>query len=140
MYLQSEAISFTLQNQINPQVIELSFLLFKGMNTIKFKGSLPLVHVGSRKYLLPNEILHLESDLNYTQILLTSGKKILSSTTLKTIESRLLPFKNFVRINRQSIVNLDLVEKIEDQTLFLPGERKIIFSRRREKAWRNSWI
>ncbi|OYU92776.1 MAG: hypothetical protein CFE21_22835, partial [Bacteroidetes bacterium B1(2017)] len=44
-----------------------------------------------------------------------------------------MPFKNFVRINRQSVVNLDLVEKIEDQTLFLPGERKIIFSRRREK-------
>jgi DNA-binding LytR/AlgR family response regulator len=99
-----------------------------------------MVHVGSRKYLSPNEILHLESDLNYTQILLTSGKKILSSTSLKTIEGRLLPFKNFVRINRQSIVNLDLVEKIEHQTLFLPGEKKITFSRRREKAWKKSWI
>jgi DNA-binding LytR/AlgR family response regulator len=107
------------------------------METIKYKENCPLVHVGSRKYLAPDEILHLESDLNYTQILLANGKKILSSTTLKIIENRLSPFKNFVRINRQSVVNLDLVEKIENQTLFLPGEKKIIFSRRREKAWRN---
>lgn len=98
------------------------------------------IHLGSRTFIDPQEILHLESDINYTRILLSNGKKILSSTTLKTIESRLMPFKNFVRINRQSVVNLDLVEKIENQTLFLPGERKIIFSRRREKAWRNSWI
>lgn len=98
------------------------------------------IHLGSRTFIDPQEILHLESDINYTKILLSNGKKILSSTTLKIIESRLIPFKNFVRINRQSVVNLDLVEKIENQTLFLPGERKIIFSRRREKAWRNSWI
>lgn len=110
------------------------------METIKYIKNRPQVHVGSRQYLAPNEILHLESDLNYTQILLADGKRILSSTTLKIIESRLMPFKNFVRINRKSVVNLDLVEKIENQTLFLPGERKIIFSRRREKAWRNSWI
>jgi DNA-binding LytR/AlgR family response regulator len=107
------------------------------METIKYIKNRPQVHVGSRQYLPPNEILHLESDLNYTQIILADGKKILSSTPLKIIENRLLSFKNFVRINRQSVVNLDLVEKIEDQTLFLPGERKIIFSRRREKAWRN---
>jgi DNA-binding LytR/AlgR family response regulator len=107
------------------------------METIKYIKNRPQVHVGSRQYLPPNEILHLESDLNYTQILLADGKRILSSTPLKIIENRLLPFKNFVRINRQSVVNLDLVEKIEDQTLFLPGERKIVFSRRMEKAWRN---
>ena len=107
------------------------------MESIKYIEICPQVHVGSRKYLAPSEILHLESDINYTQILLANGKKILSSTTLKIIENRLSPFKNFVRINRQSVVNLDLVEKIENQTLFLPGERKIVFSRRMEKAWRN---
>lgn len=106
------------------------------METIKYIKNCPQVHVGSHKYLAPHEILHLESDLNYTQILLVNGKKILSSTTLKTIENRLSPFKNFVRINRQSIVNLDLVVRIESTAIVLPGERKIVFSRRREKAWR----
>jgi DNA-binding LytR/AlgR family response regulator len=106
------------------------------METIKYFENCPRVHVGSRQYLSPNEILHLESESNYTQILMADGQKILSSTTLKVIESRLMPFKNFVRINRQSIVNFDLIERIEDQTLFLPGEIKIAFSRRKGKAWR----
>ena len=110
------------------------------METIKYIENCPQVHVGSRKYLPPNEILHLESDLNYTQISLINGKKILSSTTLKIIENRLLPFKNFVRINRQSIVNLDLVERIENQTLILPGELKVVFSRRRAKNWQSMQV
>lgn len=110
------------------------------METIKYIENCPQVHVGSRKYLAPNEILHLESDINYTKILMANGKKILSSTTLKIIENRLLPFKNFIRINRQSIVNLDLVERIEEQSLLLPGGKKLFFSRRREKAWRNRMI
>jgi two-component system LytT family response regulator len=103
------------------------------METIKYIENCPQVHVGSRKYLSPADILHLESDLNYTQILLADGKKILSSTTLKIIENRLSPFKNFVRINRQSIVNLDLVEKIEEKALILPDGQRIHFSRRRGK-------
>jgi DNA-binding LytR/AlgR family response regulator len=106
------------------------------METIKYIENCPQVHVGSRKYLAPADILHLESDSNYTKILMTNGEKILSSTTLKIIENRLLPFKNFARINRQCVVNLDLVERIENQILFLPGEIKIAFSRRREKAWK----
>lgn len=105
------------------------------METIKYIKNCPQVHVGSRKYLDPQDILHLESDINYTQILLTDGNKILSSTTLKKIESRLLPFKNFVRINRQSIVNIDHVERIDKKTLILPGELKVVFSRRRAKDW-----
>ncbi len=110
------------------------------METMKTIGNKLIVHVGSRKYLSPADILHLQSDINYTVISLINGKKFLSSTTLKIIENRLSPFRNFVRINRQSVVNLDLVEKIEDQTLFLPGNKKIVFSRRMVKAWRNSRI
>ncbi|MCP9769770.1 LytTR family transcriptional regulator [Lacihabitans sp. LS3-19] len=105
------------------------------METIKYIENCPQVHVGSRKYLAPNEILHLESDLNYTQILMSNGKKILSSTTLKIIENRLLPFKNFVRINRQSIVNIDLVVRIENNTCVLPNQIKIAFSRRKGKLF-----
>jgi DNA-binding LytR/AlgR family response regulator len=51
-----------------------------------------------------------------------------------------MPFKNFVRINRQRVVNIDWVEKIEDQTLFLPAEKIIVFSKRMEKDWRKRMI
>ncbi len=105
------------------------------METIKIEDNTLKVHVGSRKYVRPEDMIHLESDLNYTLILLKDGKKILSSTTLKIIESRLHPFKNFVRINRQSIVNFDWVEAIEDNICMLPGNKKLAFSRRRAKDY-----
>lgn len=105
------------------------------METIKIEDQQLKVHVGSRKYLAPEEMIHLESDLNYTTIYLADGKKILSSTTLKIIEGRLLPFKNFVRINRQSLVNIDLVTSIEGQICILPNNKKLIFSRRKNKLW-----
>ncbi len=94
------------------------------------------IHVGSRRYVPPEEIQHLESDLNYTLISLADGKKILSSTTLKKIESRLVSFKNFVRVNKSAIVNLDFVENYEDVGFVLPDKRILIFSRRKGKAWK----
>lgn len=91
------------------------------------------VHLGSREFIDPIKLLYLESDVNYTLIHLVDGKKILSSTTLKTIESRLKCFKNFVRINRQSIVNMNLVVTIGHQICILPCNKKLYFSRRRAK-------
>lgn len=95
------------------------------------------IHVGSRRYVPPEEIQHLESDLNYTLISLVDGKKILSSTTLKKIESRLVQFKNFVRVNKSAIVNLDLVENHEQTGFKLPDERILVFSRRQRKRWQS---
>ena len=93
------------------------------------------IHVGSRKFYVPEEILHLESNLNYTQIFLANGQRILSSTTLKTIERRLSPFKNFIRINRQNIVNQDFIPLGDQLTFTLPDNRTVKFSRRKAKAY-----
>jgi DNA-binding LytR/AlgR family response regulator len=111
------------------------------METIKYIEIEPSnrrlhVHVGSRRYVPPEEIQHLESDLNYTLISLVDGKKILSSTTLKKIESRLVSFKNFVRVNKSAIVNLDFVENHENIGFLLPDNRILVFSRRRGKSWK----
>lgn len=111
------------------------------METIKYIEIEPSnyrlhVHVGSRRFVPPEEIQHLESDLNYTLISLINGKTILSSTTLKKIESRLVSFKNFVRVNKSAIVNLDFVENHEDVGFLLPDKRILAFSRRKGKAWK----
>jgi DNA-binding LytR/AlgR family response regulator len=111
------------------------------METIKYIEIEPSnhrlhVHVGSRRYIPPEEIQHLESDLNYTLISLIDGKKILSSTTLKKIESRLVSFKNFVRVNKSAIVNLDFVENHEGIGFRLADNRILTFSRRRGKNWK----
>jgi DNA-binding LytR/AlgR family response regulator len=106
------------------------------MKTLKIENDILKVHVGSRKYLNPKEMLVLESDINYTIISLNNGQKILSSTTLKIIESRLESFNNFVRVNRQVVVNLDFIEKESENGFLLTNNRLLVFSRRRAKSWR----
>lgn len=106
------------------------------METIKYIENRLCIHLGSRKYISPEEVQHLESDLNYTLISLIDGKKILSSTTLKKIEGRLRPFKNFVRVNRSTIVNLDFVENHPENGFVLPDKRILTFSRRQGRTWK----
>lgn len=57
------------------------------------------------------EIALLTAESNYTCLHLTSGKKILVCKTLRSLESLLYPFSQFVRVHRSYIVNLHLVEK-----------------------------
>lgn len=106
------------------------------METIKYIEDRPHIHVGSRTFISPEEMQHLESELNYTLISLIDGQKILSSTTLKKIEGRLRPFKNFVRVNRSTIVNLDFVENHPENGFVLPDKRILTFSRRQGRTWK----
>ncbi len=92
------------------------------------------IHVGSRKHFLPREILFLESELNYTRIYLKNGSVFLSSTTLTQIERRLCLFQNFIRINRQLIINLDYLKPDQSLNIHVPGNRILRFSRRKKKA------
>jgi two-component system, LytTR family, response regulator len=55
--------------------------------------------------LAPNEIVHLESDGNYTKFFLVNKKTILVSKTLKEYED-ILDANNFVRIHQSHIVNM----------------------------------
>lgn len=106
------------------------------MNTIKHTENHAPIHVGSRKFIRPEEMQYLESDLNYTVIALRNGQKIMSSTTLKKIESRLISFKNFLRINRSTIINLDFVKSHENNSFILNDNRILSFSRRQKQTWK----
>jgi DNA-binding LytR/AlgR family response regulator len=66
------------------------------------------IHVGSRKYLWPSEIITLEADWNYTKILLTNGQILLVATTMGIIANR-LPKSEFLRINRGTVINRSAV-------------------------------
>ena len=84
-------------------------------------------------------MLHLESDINYTIISLKDGKQLITATTLKKLEMRLLPFKNFIRVNKSAIVNLDYIKPVDD-TFTLSNLRKVVFSRRRGKIWKDQQV
>ncbi|MDX1447254.1 LytTR family DNA-binding domain-containing protein [Lishizhenia sp.] len=60
-------------------------------------------------YILPlDEIVRCEADLGYTHFHMSSGKRILSSKTLKEYNS-LLPDETFIRIHQSHLVNLKYI-------------------------------
>ena len=66
----------------------------------------------------------MESMKDYVKIFLTSAKKpIITKSTLKGIEEH-LQGRRFMRIHKSFIINLDKIESIRSQTIFI-GEHQI---------------
>jgi len=61
---------------------------------------------------LLNDIIHCQSDSNYTHIMVKNTKKLLVSRTLKEIEE-LLEGHTFLRIHHSHVVNLNEIERYE---------------------------
>ena len=57
-----------------------------------------------------NDVIHLESNSNYTNVFLTDGSKILASKTLKEFED-LLTESTFYRTHQSHLVNLNFIKK-----------------------------
>lgn len=65
------------------------------------------------KYQIPtNSIVYLESEWNYTNVYTSDNKKHISSFTLKILEARIVE-KDFLRVNRGSLVNLNHIKEIK---------------------------
>lgn len=74
--------------------------------------------------IIVKEISHVESMKDYVKIFLTSAKKpIITKSTLKGIEEH-LQGRKFMRVHKSFIVNLDKIESIRSQTIFI-GEHRI---------------
>lgn len=82
----------------------------------------------------PEEILMFESDVNYSQIWLCNGRKLIVAKTLKQI-SEIVKNTSFIRVNRQIVLNAFHVKSLgseqSKQTAELSNGLKITFSRRR---------
>lgn len=71
------------------------------------------LELGTRSlFLKVNEISHINSAGDYSEIFTISGKKHLIEKPLREWEER-LPEKHFLRIHRQTIINLEEIEEIE---------------------------
>ncbi len=94
----------------------------------------PSIHVGGYRRLVPQQIVRLVADRNYTLIYEASGGKLLVATTLKVIEERLQPY-GFMRVTRGDVVNRSFIEKVwKDGTVQLTDGTQIFPSRRRQKS------
>jgi two-component system LytT family response regulator len=84
--------------------------LLETIRASQSQGRLAISSQNEIVYAEMSNIIRLESDSNYTNIILSDGKKITSSKTLKEYEIMLSPDK-FFRTHKAFIVNLDHVEK-----------------------------
>lgn len=91
-----------------------------------------IIPVGSRKKVPSEQILYLQSDLNYTKVFLVNGQMIFSSTTLKTIEGRLSENPEFLRINRGVVINRQHVKTYQEASVELSNNLQFVVSRRRK--------
>lgn len=99
------------------------------------------VLLGARTSVLPNEIMKLEAQQNYTVVSFTDGSSLLSSTNLGILEERLQPY-SFFRVNRSTVINLNHLKLLKVRPHTPKGGRgarksanEIIISRRRVAAF-----
>ncbi len=72
-----------------------------------------LLELGNRSvFLRVFDISYINSSGDYSEVFTVSGKKFLLEKPLREWEER-LPEKNFLRIHRQTIINLEQIEEIE---------------------------
>ncbi|MCF8404843.1 MAG: LytTR family DNA-binding domain-containing protein [Bacteroidales bacterium] len=81
------------------------------------------------------DIMHCESDNNYTNFFLKEGKKIIVSKTLKEYDEMLTPF-NFFRIHKSHLINLAYLERYkkgEGGFVVMENGAELEVSRRRKE-------
>ncbi|MBN1300093.1 MAG: response regulator transcription factor [Melioribacteraceae bacterium] len=88
-----------------------------GKKELTYDGYIFINEKNSPAFLPLKNIILIRSMKDYTQIHLKSRNKLLVRRTLENWES-ILPSNYFVRIHRQSIINLEYVEKIEHDTSY----------------------
>lgn len=69
----------------------------------------------------PNTISHLKGEDNYTSIFIQSEGRIITSTTLRKMEEKLIPF-GFIRIHKSYVVNIKHIEGLSGNVLYINGE------------------
>ncbi|GAB3523253.1 LytR/AlgR family response regulator transcription factor [Emticicia fontis] len=92
---------------------------------------------GKSKFIRPEEIIFLESKINYTILYLTNGRTLLSARNLQVYEQKLMVLPYFFRIHRGIMINMLHIEKIKLEKLtgsvYLNSGEQLCISRRRIK-------
>ncbi|MCP9757660.1 LytTR family transcriptional regulator [Lacihabitans sp. CCS-44] len=96
------------------------------------------IPIGGRKTVNPQELISLKGEINYTTVSFQNGRrKETVATTLKRIQEQLQPFPNFYRVTKSTIINLDCIERIKNNQIYLINGEVIVPSRRRAKDFFN---
>jgi DNA-binding LytR/AlgR family response regulator len=94
------------------------------------------LHPKSKNLITFEQVIRIEADVNYSHLILNTGKRIILARTLKAYEKDLsFPF---LRVNRSCIINLLFFDyQTENQTIRLQDGFETQISRRRtEKVFK----
>ena len=92
------------------------------------------LHVGGHKKVFHREIVMIIADTNYSQVHLSNGKIICTSTNIGKIASRLTDFQNFKRVHRSYLINTDYLQAINGNIIILKNGLTCLVSRRRREG------
>jgi DNA-binding LytR/AlgR family response regulator len=88
------------------------------------------VHVGARTMIPTADIIYISADINYSEIYLTTGQKLLTSTNLSKLDQRFEAFPNMVRVHRSYLINTQHLRSIENNQAVLINNAQCSISRR----------
>ena len=97
------------------------------------------IAIGGRIKILPETVILLEADINYTKLYLANGKQIVVATTLKQLEKRFLVLQNFFRPHKSQIVNLNFITTYDlaNSEITMQNHHTVFISRRRKTKFKN---
>ncbi|UTA67168.1 LytTR family DNA-binding domain-containing protein [Emticicia sp. 21SJ11W-3] len=95
------------------------------------------IKLAGKKKVNPAHVLYLKADVNYTEVFLQDGEKLLVSKTLKELEKRFSCY-DFFRTHKSYMVNLNFVTgyQIHEGLLVkLQEDHQVSLSRRRKEIF-----
>lgn len=102
--------------------------LIKAKELLKDEVKIAIPDGNNFLMLLPSEISYLKADSNYTQVVLTNEKKILTSRLLRNFEESLKDIPYFFRCHKSYVVNLKEMisyQKSDGGTILLKNKMEI---------------
>ncbi|MCP9766849.1 LytTR family transcriptional regulator [Lacihabitans sp. LS3-19] len=91
------------------------------------------ISILKKKKVMPDEVIYLLGEINYTTFYLKNGGKITIAKTLKKLSEQFNVSNDFFRSHKSCIVNLNYISCIESSSLRLINNHSVLVSRRRKE-------
>lgn len=98
------------------------------------------ISIGGRTTVNPEEVVLFTAAVNYTIVHYTNGRKTIVATSLKTLESKFLPY-SFYRTHKSFMVNLNCIRAFQDNANLLEmSNNQIVTVSRRKREGLKKWF
>lgn len=135
-YRTSRTVAVSLSDQLRTAEQEQDALRASIQSSMTAVESNKLIEFSKQLRIATSSISHIEADGNYVRIYRPDEdrKTIMERTTLKKCES-MLSETQFRRAHRSALVNIEHIERIENQQVHLKGGHVVSISKRYKKAF-----